>query len=184
MQILGIDTETTGVDVTKDRIVELALILQDFDTRADRLRYVVRLNPEMRINPKALAVHGIASADLVGCKTFVQVAPLVVKIIDKVDLIVGHNLLKFDLPLLINELLRVGVMFTKSPMLFDTMVEGRGCTPDGKFPTLGELCYSLDVDYDSSPGAAHAADYDVDVTLRAFHRGIRLGIFKMPEPTE
>jgi hypothetical protein len=64
------------------------------------------------------------------------------------------------------------------PEVFDTMLHGRGATDDGKIPTLGELCYALDVPYDKAQ--AHAALYDVRVNLQAFLRGWKLGHFQVP----
>jgi DNA polymerase-3 subunit epsilon len=177
-----IDLETTGVKVDTDRICEVALVIQDMDSGTERLAYVRRINPEMHIAAGASRVHGIMDADVMGCPTFKTAAPLLMKVIDRCDLIIGHNHISFDIPLLIHEMIRCGAMFTKSAELFDTMLEGRWATPDGKMPTLGELCWALDVDYD--PALAHAAKYDVDKTLECFRRGIALGHFKMPERKE
>jgi len=174
----GLDLETTGVKTDTDRIVEVALIVQDLDTGAEKLRYVRRINPEMHISAKALAVHGITDADVLGCPTFKLVAPLLVKVLEKVDLIVGHNVDGFDMVMLIHEFLRAGITKVDLPPSFDTMLALRGATADGKFPTLGELAWALDVPY--NPEQAHGAGYDVEVTLAAFRNGLKFGQFKRP----
>jgi DNA polymerase-3 subunit epsilon len=180
MLVAGFDLETTGVDVAVDRICEIALILQDWDTGAERLRYVRRINPLMKIAAKAMRVHGISDADVMGCPTFDMVAPLVVKMLEKVDLLIGHNIRGFDAPMLIHEFNRCGVPALKrSPIIIDT-IDCRGATPDGKMPSLSELCWSLDVDYD--PSKAHAADYDVDRTLASCRKAVALGYIQIELP--
>lgn len=171
--------ESTGVKTDTDRICEIALILQDYDSSVERLSYVRRINPEKSISPGAFGVHGIANADVIGMPTFIQVAPMVSVILTKVDVLVGHNLEGFDLVMLINEFARVGVPLNARPVIFDTMLMGRSATPDGKVPTLGELCWAFDVTY--KPEEAHAAKYDVERTLDCFRRGVQLGVFKLPE---
>jgi len=182
MLIGGFDLETTGVKVDTDRICEVAIILQDMETGSNKLVYVRRINPEMHISAGASKVHGMMDADVIGYPVFGSVAPLLTKVIDRCDIIVGHNLIGFDIPLLAHEMMRCGVKPTKSPELFDTMLEGRWATPDGKMPTLGELCWALDVTYD--PTEAHAAEYDVLKTLECFRRGVALGNYKLPTKKE
>lgn len=175
MLIAGYDIETTGLDVAEDRICELALIMRDTDTSKDVLSYVRRVNPEKRISPKASKIHGIMDGDLVGAPLFKNIAPLLVKIFDRVDIIVGHNLISFDMPLTVHELIRCGVTLSSNAKIFDTMANGRWATSDGKFPTLKELCWSLDVEYDTND--AHQAEYDVRKTLECFQRGVNLDLF-------
>lgn len=176
--IAGIDTETTGLDTEKDRIVEIGLILMELETGRELYVLDRKVNPGMHIPPKVVEVHGITDADVMGAPTFDRVAPAVVALLARATLVVGHNTDGFDLPLLVNELIRVGVSATAWPASFDTAQHGRGCTDDGKMPTLGELCYALDTPYD--PEQAHGAAYDVRVNLQAFRRGWKLGVFQHP----
>ncbi len=100
------DLETTGVDVSKDRIVEISILkvhpdgLEETKTR--------RINPEMPIPEQATAVHGITDEDVKDCPTFKQVASSLYQWIKGCDL-AGFNSNKFDLPMLVEEFLRVGV---------------------------------------------------------------------------
>jgi len=63
--------------------------------------------------------------------------------------------------------------------VFDTMTEGRWATPDGKLPKLQELCFALEVEYDTNK--AHAAEYDVDVMMECLWKGIDCGFFTLPK---
>lgn len=176
--LTGYDLESTGADTEKDRIVELAVIGQDFDSGKEIIRYVRRFNPGIHIPTKVVAVHGIADADVMGAPEFKTAAPLMAKLLDKTDLLIAHNGDEFDNRMFCHEFIRAGVTLNKFPASFDTMKEGRWATPDGKYPTLGELCWSLDVPYDAAQ--AHAALYDVSVMLQCYRRAVSLGLWKLP----
>ena len=57
------DLETTGVQITRDRIVEISIVKVHPD--GERETKTRRINPEMPIPPEAIAVHGITDADVV-----------------------------------------------------------------------------------------------------------------------
>ena len=60
--IIFFDLETTGVDTSKDRIVEISMVKVGVDgTKQVKTR---RINPEMPIPAEATAVHGITDDDL------------------------------------------------------------------------------------------------------------------------
>jgi DNA polymerase-3 subunit epsilon len=147
------------------------------------MRFERRINPGVHIPANVIEVHGISDADVLGAPSFRSIAGGMVSLLSRVDLIVAHNGEAFDGPLLAHEIARAGVLLPgRLPPIFDTMLVGRGCTSDGKVPTLGELCFALDVDYD--PAQAHAALYDVEVMLAAFRRGWQLGVFALPAMAE
>lgn len=177
--ICCLDTETTGVKPTEDRICEIALVLWDTVTGKERMAFEKRINPQMHIAPGAVKVHGITDADVMGCPDFSTIAPSLANLLGKVDAIVGHNAARFDMVLLVHEMLRVGVTPPELPPVIDTMLDGRWATSDGKIPTLGELCWALDVPYDSDQ--AHAALYDVRCNLAAYIKAVELGIWEHPE---
>lgn len=179
--VLGLDTETTGVDVEKDRVVEIALIVMELETGIERLRFERRINPGIHIPPKVVAVHGITDADVATCQPFNAIAQGFATIFERADVVVGHNIEGFDIPLLINELVRAKVELKGFPAVIDTMLHSRWATDDGKVPNLGELCFALDTPYD--PSLAHGATYDVMVNLQAFRRGWQLGYYTIPTLT-
>lgn len=174
----GFDFESTGVDPNEDRIVEVALKVVELETGKTVLSFQRRINPDRHIPEGAVRIHGIADADVVGAPRFKDIAVGFAALMGKVDILVAHNGEQFDLPLLKAELQRAGVEVAHFPPLFDTMLHCRWATIDGKIPSLGELCFALDVDYDTSK--AHAAMYDVDVMLDAFRSGWKLGRIQVP----
>lgn len=102
------DLETTGLSLSRDRIVELALIR--ISPQGDVLEKVRRVNPEMPIPPEAAAVHGITDDVVVDEPTFRAVAKDLARILEPCDL-GGFNIRRFDLPILLAEFRRAGVAF-------------------------------------------------------------------------
>lgn len=180
MILLGLDIETTGLDQAKGhRIIEVAASLYDLETERLMGSFVQRINPQRSIDPDAQRVHHIGFEDLAGCPTWPEVAPKLVKVMDKSDLIIAHNGQSFDLPFVANELIRIGERVPNINLL-DTMIEGRWATPMGKVPNLGELCFACGIDYDTSK--AHSALYDVEVMMKAFFVSYRKGFYKVEVP--
>ncbi len=102
------DLETTGTNITHDRIVEISIVkLMPDGTVVERSR---RLNPEMPIPAEATAVHHITDDDVAAEPTFRQVAASLSKLLQGCD-IAGFNSNRFDIPLLDQEFHRAGVDF-------------------------------------------------------------------------
>jgi DNA polymerase III subunit epsilon len=104
--IVFFDLETTGIDVAKDRIVEISILKVNIDGKEEEK--TLRINPEMAIPPKTTKIHGITDEDVKDCPTFKEVAKSILAFIDKCD-IGGYNSTKFDIPLLAEEFLRVDI---------------------------------------------------------------------------
>jgi len=106
--IAFIDLETTGVNIASDRIVEISILklMPDDSTQTETFR----INPTIPIPAEASAIHGIFDKDVKDCQTFKQLAPTLLKIVEHCDL-AGYNSNKFDIPLLVEEFLRVEVDF-------------------------------------------------------------------------
>lgn len=102
--LIVFDLETTGVNPTRDRIVQLSLIkIQPDGTETEWETYV---NPGTPIPPEATAIHGITDARVAGAPTFRQVAPVILAGFRGCDL-GGYNVKRFDVPLLLCELKRI-----------------------------------------------------------------------------
>ncbi len=104
--IVFFDLETTGIDVANDRIVEISLLKINSDGTEETK--TMRINPEMPIPAQATEIHGISDEDVKNEPTFNVVAKDVARFIEGCDL-GGYNSNKFDVPLLAEEFLRVGV---------------------------------------------------------------------------
>lgn len=103
-----LDTETTGVDVREDRLVEIAILTVHPDGSV--IPFVRRINPGRPITPAASAVHGITNADVTTMPSFATLATELFARLEGYDL-AGFGITHFDLPLLVNEFARVGLSF-------------------------------------------------------------------------
>jgi len=110
------DLETTGVQVGTDRIVEIAMIKISPDGSVVRKpekagnEYRILVNPEIPIPLESSLVHGVYDDDVKSKHTFGVIAPGLVKFLHNCDL-GGFNSNRFDVPMLAEEFLRVGVDF-------------------------------------------------------------------------
>ncbi len=108
-----LDTETTGVSVTTDRIVELGAIFCQGGGIVDSRK--MRLNPQMAIPAEASAVHGIRDEHVVGKPTFAEIAERFIDYIlgrtrnEVTPWLCGYNAVEFDGPLINAELDRAGI---------------------------------------------------------------------------
>lgn len=104
--IVFFDLETTGVNISKDRIVEISILkITPNGKEEGRTR---RINPGMPIPPEATAIHGIGDEDVKDCPTFKEIAKSLAAQIEGCDL-AGFNSNRFDIPLLAEEFLRANV---------------------------------------------------------------------------
>ena len=124
-QILGLhlkrplvffDLETTGTKVGVDRIVEMAMVKLMPDgsvikkPEAPGKEHRILVNPEMPIPIESSLVHGVYDEDVKDAPTFERIAPGLLKWLHGCDL-GGFNSNRFDVPMLAEEFLRVGIDF-------------------------------------------------------------------------
>lgn len=102
------DLETTGVNVAKDRIVEISILKVFPDGKEKEYTYLI--NPTIPIPAQTTAVHGISDEDVAEAPTFKEKALEIYDLIKDSDL-AGYNSNKFDIPLLAEELLRCDIDF-------------------------------------------------------------------------
>lgn len=107
--VVFFDLETTGTEKMLDRIVEIAAVavppegpLRVFDRR---------VNPGVKIPSEAAAIHGISDADVAEAPLFREIAPELLAFLGDADL-AGYNVRAFDVPLLVKEFERAGVLFS------------------------------------------------------------------------
>ena len=103
-----IDIEATGTNLSTDRIIEIAIVKIIPDGRKMVKRKLV--NPEMPIPAAVTEIHGITDEMVKDAPPFKQVANEVRQFIDVADL-AGYNSNRFDIPMLVEEFLRVSLEF-------------------------------------------------------------------------
>ena len=102
------DLETTGLHVAKDRIVEISIHKVNPNGTEESKTWL--LNPDYPISEEASSIHGYTNADVEKYPTFKQEAKNISDFLTNCDL-AGFNAIKFDIPLLVEEFLRVEVDF-------------------------------------------------------------------------
>jgi len=113
--LIFFDLETTGTNITQDRIVEISLIkLMPSGETITRTR---RINPGMPIPPEATAVHHITDADVATEPSFKQIAKSLAAMFEGCD-VAGFNSNRFDVPMLAEEFGRANVDFDFSRARF------------------------------------------------------------------
>jgi len=104
-----LDIEATGLNVIRDRILQIGIIKYFADGREpEELNMII--NPGIPISEEAMQVHGILPKDVANKPTFQQVAQKIYDFIGNADL-AGYNSNRFDIPMLMEEFARVGLEF-------------------------------------------------------------------------
>ncbi|MDE5784317.1 MAG: 3'-5' exonuclease [Prevotella sp.] len=154
------DLETTGLDLVKDRIIQISYIKVYPDGREERVNHIV--NPECFIKPEITHLTGISNDDVKDKPTFKQLAKTLSDAFTGCDF-AGFNSNHFDVPLLAEEFLRAGIDFDFSKCrLIDAQtifhkMERRNLAAAYKF-----YCgRKMEDDFE-----AHRADQDTEATYR------------------
>ncbi|MBS1562550.1 MAG: 3'-5' exonuclease [Bacteroidetes bacterium] len=172
--ILFFDLETTGTNVAKDRIVQMAFKQFNYDDAPDDTERVLPCSqletlvfPEMYIPEEATAVHGITNEMVVGLQPFSTWAPRVLELLNSSTHIVGYNIQNYDIPLLAEELARCGFDWPEHLVtvdLYRSWAKRETRTLADAVKRFGAI---LDID------ALHDAGADVDATI-----GVINGMFE------
>lgn len=153
------DLETTGINVGKDRIVEIS-VLKVFPN-GNKESKTLRVNPEIQISREATAVHGISNEDVANEPTFRQIAPQIWEMMKDAD-IAGYNSNRFDVPLLVEEFMRNDFDFDlEKHRLVDVQVIFFKKEPRDLSSALKFYC-------NQTLENAHSAEADVEATYEIF----------------
>jgi DNA polymerase-3 subunit epsilon len=157
--IAFLDLETTGVNLSTDRIVEIAVV----KIMPDHTRQVKRklLNPEMQIPVASSDIHGITNEMVKDAPTFKQAGNEIKQFLQDCDL-GGYNSNRFDIPILMEEFLRAGMdVDLSNRRMIDVQhifysMEPRTLSAAYKFYCQKELIN------------AHSAEADINATIEVF----------------
>jgi len=150
------DLETTGISISQDRILEYSFV--KILPNQEKEVQTQRINPTIPIPEETSLIHGIYQDDIADAPTFKEVAKNLAKWLEGCDL-GGFNVIRFDVPLLVEEFLRAEVEFEiKNRKLIDAqrffhLMEKRNLSAAYKFYCDKEL------------DNAHSAEADTLATL-------------------
>ena len=133
-----IDLETTGINLATDRIVEIAIVkIMPDGTKTVKHKLI---NPEMPIPKQSSDIHGITDDKVKDAQTFRQAANELKQFLDQCDL-AGYNSNRFDIPLLVEEFLRVGIEIDMKGRKINRCT--KGIPYDGTTYTYSRLSFLL-----------------------------------------
>jgi DNA polymerase-3 subunit epsilon len=151
------DIESTGISPRADRIIELAVVRIHPDGNRDSRRWLV--NPGIAIPPETTRIHGFTDADVKDCPPFPAVADSAYRYLEGCDL-GGYNLLRFDVPMLVEEFARAGLFFDiEDRNIVDVQRIFHQKEPRDLTAALAFYCGEMHLD-------AHGAEADVLATIR------------------
>jgi DNA polymerase-3 subunit epsilon len=159
------DLETTGINITHDRIVEISILKILPSGEEEKLTSLI--NPGIPIPLESSLIHGIYDEKVKDAPHFNDIAKSLLKFLEGCDL-AGFNILKFDVPVLVEEFLRNGINFDISKKkLIDAqkifhLMEKRNLTAAYKF-YCGETLEN-----------AHSAEADTKATYEIFKKQLEL----------
>ncbi len=155
--IVFFDLETTGLNIGKDRIIQIGMIKVMPGGREETFNQLV--NPMTSIPAPITQLTGITNADVANAPTFEQIAQKVKDFIGDSDL-AGYNSNKFDIPMLVEEFLRVGIDFE---VVGRNLVDVQNIFHKMEQRTLSAAyrfyCHKEEIEN------AHSADADIRATL-------------------
>jgi len=150
------DLETTGTNIAQDRIIEIAVIKMMPNGEIQRKANV--LNPGIPIPAETSAIHGLTNEDVKDKPMFKDVAKDYARFFEGADL-GGFNILKFDVPMLVEEFLRTGVEFDYSRK---KIIDAQKIFHLMEKRTLAAACrFYLNKDMENS----HTAEADTETTM-------------------
>jgi DNA polymerase-3 subunit epsilon len=154
------DLETTGTNIIHDRIVELSVV--KLMPSGETTTKTIKINPTIPIPLETSLIHGIYDEDVKDAPTFKQISKSLIKFLEGSDL-AGFNILRFDVPVLVEEFLRCDIEFdTDNRRLVDAqkifhMMEKRNLASAYEF--YCKKCLE----------GAHSAEADTKATLEVLH---------------
>lgn len=169
MRVLGWDLESTGLDVAKDRIIEIGAVLYDTDEKIplSLVSELIHPGPDVEFSPEYVSPTGLKGQHIVEfgesiCLVLNQIEQMVNR--HKPDAMVGHNLIGYDLPLLKHELERVAP-FGCPNFLALPVIDTRHDLPFKKEPSSRRLTH-LSADHGFINSFEHRAVFDVMACLK------------------
>ncbi|HMA96965.1 MAG TPA: 3'-5' exonuclease [Polyangiaceae bacterium] len=167
LEIVSIDTETTGRDPLNDRIVEIAAVIWHRGEIKSRHSWLI--NPGCPIPAETVAVHGIDDEAVKDCPAFAELAGEIASVLNgRVPL--AYNA-EFDLKFIHQEyartqveLLRVPPALRRGVEWLDPLVWARELQKYEKSKALGEVCSRLGIELTN----AHRATNDAEAAMHVF----------------
>ncbi|GIV34026.1 MAG: exonuclease [Chitinophagales bacterium] len=160
-----VDTETTGGNPVKDRLMEIAILLHDGEKVVEEFSTLV--NPGVPISPFIVSLTGITDEMVAQAPTFADIADTVKRMTEK-SIFVAHNA-RFDYAILRREFKRLNERFQRKQLC--TVHLSQVLLPGKKSYSLGKLCREMGIPVQKR----HRALGDAKATVSLFELLLRTG---------
>lgn len=169
MRVLGWDLESTGLDITKDRIIEIGAVLYDTDEKIplSLVSELIHPGPDVEFNPEYVSPTGLKGQHIAEFGGDLALALQQIEVLvnrHQPDAMVGHNIIGYDLPLLKHELERLAP-FSCPNFLALPVIDTRHDLPFKKEPSSRRLTH-LSADHGFINSFEHRAVFDVMACLK------------------
>jgi len=159
-----LDTETTGLSIEKDRVVEIACIELDDHLPTKNLFHTF-LNPEgVKVSEDAFEIHGYSNEFLNDKPKFKDIAKDFIKFIEGKKIII-HNA-DFDLNFLNKELRSLNLEIINKQNVIDSLTLAREKFTGGTAKNLTSLCKKFKID--TSSREKHSALLDCKLLSKVY----------------
>lgn len=163
--IVFFDVETTGVDIKRDRIIEISAV--KYTTDKTKLTYQKYFNPEITISQSAIDVHGLTNEFLSQFKPFKNSCDELYEWFKDCDL-GGYNCIGFDIPILFEEFSRYG----KKPNWFNiNIIDSYNLLNKFETRKLNDIYkrfFGKDIEN------THSASDDIEATIKVFEKQLEV----------
>lgn len=166
--IVWFDLETTGINVAVDRVIEICMIKTDLDgNEIDSFYSMINPGSDIVWRQEAIDKHSITPDDVAKSPMFKHIAKDILSFIGDSS-IGGYNALRFDVPVLVEEFMRCGIIFNHrdrsiiDPFLIYTKYEKR------------DLSSAYTKYTGKTLNNAHRAENDIRATMEIFQAQVKL----------
>jgi CBS domain-containing protein len=167
LPVVVLDTETTGLDARKARIVQIGALRLVGGQIVNGERYETLVDPGLPIPPETTQVHGISDADVRGAPRFADAWPRLEAYLGQ-SIVIGHTI-GYDFAIIERELERIGSSWSR-PRSLDLRLLAQVAVPTLADYALDHICQALDVEV----RGRHTAMGDAEATAEAFLRLVPL----------
>ena len=164
-----IDIETTGFGFKKlDRIVEFAILKYEPFKKEIIDQVVELINPEIVISNEVSKIHGIKNEHVKNKPIMEEKINLLIEMMSENNYVAGHNIDRFDIPFIFQEIIRTGKQIPRNFYIVDTFKLSKKLIPDLKSYSLDSLCDYFEID--KTKRIVHGALIDCELTKEVFNK--------------
>jgi len=172
MNILVLDTETTGLDILRHEIIEIAFINFILENKKIDIKNKISLKiaPQRMdlADDRALKINGYDPKKWNNSKPINTYLPIFSKLIENTDVLLGQNLI-FDLRFLKKSFEEYSIPVPKFPKYIDTKMMGAKLVKEGimNSSSMDKMCEHFQIKFE---GRAHTALTDCERTILVFQK--------------